>query len=116
MPYTWFVQLPGMAGLREAGRLTMLGIVPASLLAGAAVDWLRHHLAPLLIPVLILAALETGWAGNPAVGTMRTALPAVDRPIAADHSASIVVDVPFGIRRGVPLPGEGGAVDSQAPV
>jgi hypothetical protein len=116
MPFTWFVQLPGMAGFREAARLTMLGVVPASLLAGAAVDWLRYHLAPLLIPVLMLAALETGWAGNLAVGTMRTALPAVDRPIAADHSASIVVDVPFGIRGGVPLPGEGDAFDPEAQV
>jgi hypothetical protein len=28
---------------------------------------------------------------------MPTALPALDRPIAADHSGSIVVDVPFGL-------------------
>jgi hypothetical protein len=116
MPFTWFVQLPGMSGFREAGRFTMLGVVPASLLAGAAVDWLRYHLASLLIPVLVLAALETGWAGNLAVGTMRTALPAVDRPIAADHSASIVVDVPFGIRGGVPFPGEGAAFNPEAEV
>ena len=27
---------------------------------------------------------------------MPTALPALDRPIAADHSSSIVVDIPFG--------------------
>ena len=116
LPFTWFVQLPGMAGFREAARFTMLGVVPASLLAGAAVDWLRHHLAPLLIPVLVFAALEAGWAGNLAVGTMRTALPAVDGPIAADHSASIVVDVPFGIRGGVPIPGEGDAFDPEAQV
>ena len=42
MPFTWFVQLPGMAGFREAARLTMLGVLPAALLAGAAVDWLRR--------------------------------------------------------------------------
>jgi hypothetical protein len=116
LPFTWFVQLPGMAGFREAARFTMLGVVPASLLAGAAVDWLRYHLAALLIPLLVFAALETGWAGNLAVGTMRTALPAVDGPIAADHSASIVVDVPFGIRGGVPVPGEGDAFDPEAQV
>jgi hypothetical protein len=109
MPYTWFVKLPGMAGFREAARITMLGIVPASLLAGAAVDWLRHHLASLLIPVLVLAALEAGWAGNPHQPTMPTAHPAIDGPIAADHSSSIVVDVPFGVRGGVPLHGEGAA-------
>ena len=47
---------------------------------------------------------------------MRTSLPDLDRPIAADHSSSIVVDVPFGIRGGVPLPGEGAAFDPHAQV
>jgi hypothetical protein len=116
MPFTWFVQLPGMAGFREAGRLTMLGVLPAALLAGAAVDWLRRHLAVLLIPVLVLGALELGWAGNLAVATMPTALPALDRPIAADHSRSIVVDVPFGVRGGVPLAREGGTFNPEAQV
>ena len=116
MPFTWFVQLPGMAGFREAARLTMLGVLPAALLAGAAVDWLRRRAALLLIPVLVLAALEAGWAGNLAVGTMPTTLPALDRPIATDHSGSIVVDVPFGVRGGVPLVREGGAFDPEAQV
>jgi hypothetical protein len=116
MPFTWFVQLPGMAGFREAARLTMLGVLPAALLAGAAVGWLRRRAALLLIPVLVLAALEAGWAGNLAVSTMPTTLPALDRPIAADHSGSIVVDVPFGVRGGVPLPREGGAFDPEAQV
>jgi hypothetical protein len=116
MPFTWFVQIPGMAGFREAGRLTMLGVLPAALLAGAAVDWLRRRAAVLLIPVLVLGALEAGWAGNLAVATMPTARPALDRPIAADHSGSIVVDVPFGVRGGVPLLREGGAFDPEAQV
>jgi len=116
MPFTWFVQIPGMAGFREAGRLTMLGVLPAALLAGAAVDWLRRRAAVLLIPVLVAAALEAGWAGNLAVATMPTALPALDRPLAADHSGSIVVDVPFGVRGGVPLTREGGAFDPEAQV
>jgi len=116
MPFTWFVQLPGMAGFREAARLTMLGVLPAALLAGAAVDWLRRRAALLLIPVLVLAALEAGWAGNPGVGTMPTTLPALDRPIAADHSGSIVVDVPFGVRGGVPLAREGNPFDPEAQV
>jgi len=47
---------------------------------------------------------------------MPTALPALDRPIAADHSGSIVVDVPFGVRGGVPLTREGGAFDPEAQV
>ena len=116
MPFTWFVQLPGMAGFREAARLTMLAFVPAALLAGAAVDWLRYHAAALVIPVLVLGALEVGWAGDPAVGTMPTALPALDHPIAADHSQSLVVDVPFGVRGGVPLNGEGAAFDPEVQV
>ncbi len=116
MPFTWFVQIPGMAGFREAGRLTMLGVLPAALLAGAAVDWLRRRAAVLLIPVLVLGALEAGWAGNLAVATMPTTLPALDRPIAADHSGSIVVDVPFGVRGGVPLAREGGAFNPEAQV
>ena len=41
MPFTWFVQLPGLAGFREATRFGMLGLVPAALLAGAGVEWLR---------------------------------------------------------------------------
>jgi len=116
MPFTWFVQIPGLAGFREAARLTMLGVLPAALLAGAAVDWLRRRAPVLLIPVLILGALEAGWAGNLAVASMPTALPALDRPIAADHSGSIVVDVPFGVRGGVPLENEGAAFDPEAQV
>lgn len=116
MPFTWFVQLPGLSGFREAARLTMLAIVPAALLAGAGIDWLSRHAAQLIIPVLILGALEVGWAGSPGIGTMPTALPALDRPIAADHSASLVVDVPFGVRAGVPLPGEGAMFDPEAQV
>ena len=62
----------------------------------------RSRLA--LIPVALLAALEAGWPGPS--GSMPTALPPVDRPIAADRSGSIVVDVPFGIR-GIPWYGKG---------
>lgn len=125
MPFTWFVQVPGMAGFREATRFVMLGLVPAALLAGAAVNWLRYHAPLLIIPVLLAGVLEAGWggdaavgnwAGTPVPGVMRTALPALDGPIAADHSSSIVVDVPFGIRGGVPLPGEGAPFDPEAQV
>ena len=122
MPFTWFVHLPGLAGFREATRFEMLGLVPAALLAGAAVEWLSTRGRPLVIPVLLLGVLEAGWSGDASVGAwagtqapgvMRTALPALDRPIAADHSSSVVVDVPFGIRGGIPLPGEGSAFDPE---
>lgn len=109
MPYTWFVRIPGLSGFREATRLAELGLVPAALLAGAAADWLRQHAPPVLAVALIAGFLEAGWAGNPPaadmppayqIATMPTAVPALDRPIAADHSQSIVVDFPFGITGG----------------
>jgi Dolichyl-phosphate-mannose-protein mannosyltransferase len=107
MPFTWFVQLPGLSTFREANRFTELGLLPAVLLAGAAVEWLRRHATLALYPALALAALEAGWSGNPGLGTIPTAQPALDRPIAAQHSHSIVVDLPFGIRGGLPVIGEG---------
>ena len=105
MPFTWLVRIPGLADFREANRFTELGLVPAALLAGAAVEWLRAHARAALFPVLTLAVLEAGWPGNPGIGTMPTALPRLDGPIAAQHTTSIVVDVPFGIRGGLPVIG-----------
>jgi hypothetical protein len=112
MPFTWFTRIPGLATFREANRFTELALVPMVLLAGSAVEWLRKHAGAGVIPVLVLALLETGWSGNPGIGSMPTALPALDRPIAAQHTSSIVVDVPFGIRGGMPVIGDGFAPDS----
>ncbi len=97
MPYTWLIRLPGLLSFREADRLALLGLFGAALLAGAAVVWLRQHARPALIAVVLFAAVEAGWPGGQQPATMPTALAAVDRPIAADHSNSVVVDVPFGI-------------------
>ena len=116
LPFTWFTRIPGLDGFREASRLTLLGIVPAALLAGSAVDWLRQHARLLLVPVLALGVLEAGWSGGPGFGTMPAALPALDRPIAADHSGSIVVDVPFGIKGGVPDKNGGAQFSPEAQV
>jgi len=113
LPYTWFIRLPGLSGFREAGRITMLGILPAALLGGAAVDWLRYHAAPAIAVVGLLAVFDAGWVGSPGIGTMPTALPALDRPIAADHSGSIVVDVPYGVRGGTNYTGSGFDPDAQ---
>ena len=112
MPYTWFVRIPGLSSFREADRLAILGLVPAALLAGAAVDWMRYHARPLIVLVVALGVLESGYSGNPRVGTMPTALPRLDAPIAADHTHSIVVDVPYGLRGGIPE--AGGRFDAQA--
>ncbi len=116
LPFTWFVRLPGMAGFRESARILMLGFPAAAMLAGAAVAWLQRRSRVLLVVLLAAAALELGWPGDPGVRTMLTALPQLDRPIAADHSSSIVVDIPFGIRGGVPLPGEGPAFNPEVQV
>ncbi len=97
MPYTWLIRLPGLVSFREADRLAFLGLFGAALLAGAAVVWLRRHARPVLVVVVVFAAMEAGWSGGPHPLTMPTALAAVDRPIAADHGKSVVVDVPFGI-------------------
>jgi len=56
----------------------------------------------LLLIVVLGAALEAGWPGGPVKQSIPASLPALDGPIAADHSGSIVVDVPFGIRGGLP--------------
>ena len=97
MPYTWLIRMPGLLSFREADRLAFVGLIGAALLAGAAVEWLRQHARPVIIAVVVLGALEAGWPGAPNQATMPTSLAAVDRPLAADHSASVVVDVPFGI-------------------
>ena len=102
LPYTWFVRIPGLSAFREADRLAILGLVPAALLAGMAVNWMRYHARPLIAVVIALGVLELGYAGNPKIGTMPTAYHQLDGPIAADHSASIVVDVPYGMRGGIP--------------
>ncbi len=112
MPFTWFTRIPGLSTFREANRFTELALVPMVLLAGTAVEWLRKHTGAGVIPVLVLALLETGWSGNPGIGSMPTSLPALDGPIAAQHTQSIVVDVPFGIRGGLPVIGDGFAPES----
>ncbi|MGD0376811.1 MAG: hypothetical protein ABSB01_19770, partial [Streptosporangiaceae bacterium] len=103
MPYTWLMHLPVLSALREADRFALFGLVGAAILAGAAVDWLARRGRPAVIVVAALAVFEAGWAGTGQVGTMPTALPALDGPIAADHSHSIVLDVPYGLRGGIPL-------------
>ena len=113
MPYTWLVRLPGLAGLREADRFALVGLIGVALLAGLVVDWIsrrRWWLAtPLLVVVLGLAVLETGWAGGSdgppftPTETMPTNMAAFDWPLKADHSNSIVLDVPWGLRGGLSL-------------
>ncbi len=102
LPYTWIVRIPGLSAFREADRFAILGLVHAALLAGAAVNWMRYHAKPLIAVVIALAILELGYSGNAKIGTMPTVYPRLDGPIAADHSGSTVVDVPYGMRGGIP--------------
>jgi hypothetical protein len=106
MPYTWLMRLPVLSAFREADRFAILGLVGAALLAGAAVDWLRYHARPFIVVVAALAVLEAGSTGLLHTGLMPAALPGLDHPIAADHSGSIVLDVPFGLRGGIPQYGK----------
>lgn len=105
LPYTWLMRVPLLSDLREADRFALLGLVGAALLAGAAIDWLRRRAWAVIPVVAALAVFEAGWTGAAGLGEMPTAYPALDRPIAADHSGSVVVDVPFGMRGGIPLYG-----------
>jgi len=106
MPYTWFIRLPGLSSFREADRLAILGLLPAALLAGAAVEWCRYHAKPLLAVVAAAAILESGYSGTtPKVGSIPVSYQGVDRGILRDHSGSIVLDVPFGLRGGIPVDG-----------
>jgi hypothetical protein len=101
LPYTWLIHIPGLSGLREPDRFMLLGLLPAALLAGFAVEWLRSRAVAVLVVLLALAVLEAGFSGSALIKTMPTTTPALDGAIAADHSGSIVVDVPFGLGGGL---------------
>ena len=98
MPYTWLIRLPGLASFREADRWALLGLVGAALLAGAAVDWLSRRAWPAVVVIALLGAAEAGWAGPATLTTVPASMPALDRPIAADHSGSVVLDIPYVVR------------------
>ena len=109
MPYTWLVRIPGLSALREADRLALLGLLGAAVLAGAAIHWVCKHTWPAVATAVVLVVAvagfaEAGWSATGAP-TMRATMPTVDAAILADHSKSIVVDVPFGLRGGVGLTG-----------
>ena len=94
--------MPVLSSFREADRLALLGLVGAALLARAR-QWTgcggMRGPGQLIVVVAALAALEErAGAGSKRDLTVPTALPALDRPIAADHSDSVVVDVPFIVR------------------
>src|SRR5262249_25745484 len=95
MPYTWFVRLPGLSSFREADRLAILGLLPAALLAGAAVEWFRYHAKPVLAVVAGGVILESGYSGNPKGGSIPGSFPGGDRGICPAHSKAILLDLPL---------------------
>jgi hypothetical protein len=107
MPYTWLIRIPGLAGLREADRFALVGLVGSAMLAGLAVQWLSQRTVtrPLIVAAVALGVLEAGWSGAGWQGSMPAAMPKVDQVLANDHTSSIVVDVPFGLRGGLSLTG-----------
>ncbi|HEY7882861.1 MAG TPA: hypothetical protein VID31_18560 [Streptosporangiaceae bacterium] len=119
MPYTWLVRVPGLSAFREADRLALAGLAAAALLAGFTADRLARAVrerraglrasAPLAAAAVLalVAVLEMGWSGFPHRTTIPAAYPALDLPIADDFSSSVVVDIPFGLRGGIPLYGSG---------
>lgn len=64
------VQLPG------ANPFTVLALVPAALLDGSAVDWIRQWFAPALVLVALVCVPELGWSSVAPYGTMATGLSA----------------------------------------
>ncbi len=119
MPYTWLVRVPGLSAFREADRLALAGLAAAALLAGFTADRLARAVrerraglrasAPLAAAAVLalVAVLEMGWSGFPHRTTIPAAYPDLDLPIADDFSSSVVVDIPFGLRGGIPLYGSG---------
>ncbi len=109
LPYTWLIRTPGLSALREADRLAVLGLVGAALLAGGTADWLWRHRRrawPVIAVAAVLAAAELGWTPGSGSGqVMPMTMPSLDQAIARDHSHSIVLDIPYGLRGGIPLYG-----------
>ncbi len=105
MPFTWFVRIPGCPTSARRTGSPSSAWCPRRCWRARRWSGCGHTPRIALFPVLTLAVLEAGWPGNPGIGTMPTALPRLDGPIAAQHTRSIVVDVPFGIRGGLPVIG-----------
>jgi len=94
--------------MREADRFAIVGLIGTAMLAGLAVHRIskRKITMPLIAVVLALGALEAGWSGaartSPGYqGVMPTAMPRLNHFLSRDHSGSIVVDFPYGLRGGV---------------
>jgi hypothetical protein len=100
MPYTWMTHLPFFADVRVPSRFTMLGMLPLAMLGGVGFALLRSRGPIALVLAGVLVAFAVLESGFPDGGSAKQWVPMQrDRlyaPVKADHSDSIVVDVPLG--------------------
>src|SRR5258708_7773089 len=64
MPYTWLVRIPGLAGMREADRFAIVGLMGTAMLTWLSVQWLSKPKIP-LPPIPLAAAPLTITAPPP---------------------------------------------------
>jgi hypothetical protein len=95
LPYTWLVQAPGFADLRVAARFVILGTLPAALLAGFGLQALGKMKAFGWAPMAVALTFCALDLGSPMAFRGPITQSKLYAPIKADHSSSIVVDVPL---------------------
>jgi len=107
LPFTWFMDLPVLGSLRVPQRFALLGLLPAVLLAATGAEWMFGRLRPLFRGLLLAATvglvLIEGAVLLPA--NLAATNDAITAPIRADHSNSVVVDVPLSWQSGVSVIG-----------
>jgi len=110
MPYTWLSQVPLFADMRIPARFTMLGILPVAILAGIGVQllWNRGIAGrAIVVAALAFAVVESGFPDGGSGKQWTSAdQPPLTRPIGADKSDSVVVEVPLGFVSGTAGVGE----------
>jgi hypothetical protein len=100
MPFTWLTYIPFFGDVHVPSRFTMLGILALAMLGGAGFQQLRASGRWGLVVASLLVAFAVLESGFPDAGTGKRWVPlsrdALYAPIRADHTRSIVVDVPLG--------------------
>ena len=104
MPFTWLAHIPSLDQVRAPSRFTLLGLLPATLLAGLGLQALVRRgpggqsFAIALVAVAVLEAGAPISRDDRQVPLTRNELYA---PVKADKSDSILVDVPLGFIDGI---------------
>jgi hypothetical protein len=99
MPFTWLTYIPFFGDVHVPSRFTMLGILALAMLGGAGFQQLRGAGRWGLALALLLVAFAVLESGFPDGGVSKQWVPltrdALYARIRADHTHSIVVDVPL---------------------